>query len=427
MSFLSFFPLIPATTTASAAPVYHGGMIPCLGDVEPVNTQWLVKGYFPMGAVSVVAGPGGVGKGVFMADVTAAVTTGRPTTLFPDAAVTQGNVLVLTSEDDPGMSLAPRMLAAGADMRRVFYATPSWYWQQKKKKLVIGASLFELIDELRPALVVIDPLRSFLEGNAAANGDVMRGALDMLQEKASTDQFSVVIVSHMVKKAGDDARMLLAGSGELWNAARSVTILGRLPKDESITYLYRTSYRLKTAFYYVDKESLVKFNGFLAPKAEGSYLILNEGGYQIEGQTDTWKVIDEKNVQEQRFVQLVCEQTKKQRPDIILHDSGVLVAQTIYGFDSSVMKKIEKFLREQKPELLHYQKFLENGTAERAKESGTEQNYNMIDGCVNNNPKKPRIIGNRISVLDRLHIKLEERKQKSQPQQQQQQERSRKN
>lgn len=122
-------------------------------------------------------------------------------------------------------------------MRRVFYVTPSWYWQQKKKKLVIGARLFELIDELHPALVVIDPLRSFLEGNAAANGDVMRGALDMLQEKASTDQFSVVIVSHMVKKAGDDARMLLAGSGELWNAARSVTILGRLPKDESITYV----------------------------------------------------------------------------------------------------------------------------------------------------------------------------------------------
>lgn len=57
----------------------------------------------------------------------------------------------------------------------------------------------------------------------------------------------------------------------------------------------------------MDKEALVKFNGFLAPKAEGSYLILNEGGYQIEGQTDTWKVIDEKNVQEQRFVQLVCE------------------------------------------------------------------------------------------------------------------------
>lgn len=44
----------------------------------------------------------------------------------------------------------------------------------------------------------------------------------------------------------------------------------------------------------------------------------------------------------------------------------------------------------------------------------------MIDGCVNNNQKKPRVIGNRVSVLDRLHIKLENRKQKEQGQQQQQ-------
>lgn len=47
------------------------------------------------------------------------------------------------------------------------------------------------------------------------------------------------------------------------------------------------------------------------------------------------------------------------------------------------------FLQGPKPELLHHQRIFENGTAERAKESGTEQNYNMIDGCVNNVPKKP--------------------------------------
>lgn len=47
-------------------------------------------------------------------------------------------------------------------------------------------------------------------------------------------------------------------------------------------------------------------------------------------------------------------------------------------------------------------------------------------GCVNNVPKKPRRIGGRWSVLDRLHIKQAERKQKEQTQQQQQ-ERSWKN
>lgn len=62
------------------------------------------------------------------------------------------------------------------------------------------------------------------------------------------------------------------------------------------------------------------------------------------------------------------------------------------------------FLQGPKPELLHHQKFFENGTAERAKESGTEQNYNMIDGCVNNVPKKPRRIGGRWSVLDKERL-----------------------
>ena len=50
----------------------------------------------------------------------------------------------------------------------------------------------------------------------------------------------------------------------------------------------------------------------------------------------------------------------------------------------------------------------------------------VLYGCVNNVSKKPRRIGGRWSVLDRLHIKQAERKQKEQPQQQQQ-ERSRKN
>ena len=177
----------------------------------------------------------------------------------------------------------------------------------------------------------------------------------------------------------------------------------------------------------VDKEELVKFNGFFPKPQSGAYLIIDEGGYQVAGQNGTWLASDEVNVEGQRFVLMKSEQTENPPLSIILHESGAFVTQTADRFNGEVTAKIQTFLREQKPELLHHQKFLENGTAERAKESGTEQNYNMIDGCVNNNPKKPRIIGNRISVLDRLHIKLEERKQKGQPQQQRQQERSRKN
>ena len=98
---------------------------------------------------------------------------------------------------------------------------------------------------------------------------------------------------------------------------------------------------------------------------------------------------------------------------------------TPLGFDGEATRKMSAFLQGPKPERLHRQKFFENGTAERAKESGTEQNYNMIDSCVNNVPKKPRRIGGRWSVLDRLHIKQAERRQKDNAPQQEQ-ERSRK-
>ena len=175
----------------------------------------------------------------------------------------------------------------------------------------------------------------------------------------------------------------------------------------------------------VDKDRLVRFNGFFPKPQSGTYLILDEGGYQVAGQKGTWLVSDEVEVDGQRFVQMRSEQTKNPPPSIILHESGAFVTQTALGFDGEATRKMSAFLQGPKPELLHHQKFFENGTAERAKESGTEQNYNMIDGCVNNVPQKPRRIGGRWSVLDRLHIKQAERRQKDNTPQQEQ-ERSRK-
>ena len=57
---------------------------------------------------------------------------------------------------------------------------------------------------------------------------------------------------------------------------------------------------------------------------------------------------------------------------------------------------------------------------------GTDmESFFRENGCVNNVPKKPRRIGGRWSVLDRLHIKQAERRQKDNAPQQEQ-ERSRK-
>lgn len=179
-----------------------------------------------------------------------------------------------------------------------------------------------------------------------------------------------------------------------------------------------TSIGGKTQSYYVNPKELIKFNGFFTKLPNGEYLLLNEEGYQVEGQKGTWTVTDEKTIDEQRFVLMVNDQKPDLLPSIVVQSDGKFITSTSSGFDNATVRKVR--------ELLHHEKFLENGTAERARESGTEQNYNMIDGCVNNVPKKPRVIGGRVSVLDRLHIKQAERARKDNAQVQQQ-ERTRKN
>lgn len=168
----------------------------------------------------------------------------------------------------------------------------------------------------------------------------------------------------------------------------------------------------KTECYYVNPRELIKFNGFFTKLPNGEYLLLNEEGYQVEGQKGTWTVTDEKVIDDQRFVLMMSDQKPDLLPSIVVQSDGKFMTSTTNGFDNATIRKVR--------ELFHHEMFLENGTAERARESGTEQNYNIIDGCVNNVPKKPRVIGGRVSVLDRLHIKLAERAQKDKAQIQQQ-------
>ena len=69
-------------------------------------------------------------------------------------------------------------------------------------------------------------------------------------------------------------------------------------------------------FLDVDKDRLVRFNGFFPKPQSGTYLILDEGGYQVAGQKGTWLVSDEVEVDGQRFVQMRSEQTKNPPPSI---------------------------------------------------------------------------------------------------------------
>ena len=108
-----------------------------------------------------------------------------------------------------------------------------------------------------------------------------------------------------------------------------------------------------------------------------------------------------------------------QAANVVLDSDGNLVADNVFhGFDETVKQQIRKYLhpqkeepsevKQEKPVPENWQKAYENGEYLRSAEITEEQNYNMIDGRMNNLSLKPRKIGERISVLDRLHLKQAE-------------------
>lgn len=77
-----------------------------------------------------------------------------------------------------------------------------------------------------------------------------------------------------------------------------------------------------------------------------------------------------------------------------------MVVEECKKFDEKTKQKIHDYIQQQVPlnpveqlkqdgkiRLEHYQKFYQNGTYERSRESGTEDNYDMVDGLVNNQKK----------------------------------------
>lgn len=120
---------IPSTNVDQGAEVSAGLVAGCLGDLESRLIVWLWGELVARGMVTTLSGPSGVGKSFVAVDVAAAVTRGDRMTLrepemhSPSAAGNGGgdggDVLFISPEYEMTDVLRPRLMAAGAEMRRI--------------------------------------------------------------------------------------------------------------------------------------------------------------------------------------------------------------------------------------------------------------------------------------------------------------------
>ena len=189
-----------------------------------------------MGEVSLLGADGGTGKGIWQAQLIAYVTAGRTSGFFPQPPEKTGSVLLFSGEDDPGKVLKARLTAAGADMSRVMVVTSDAYFARTGSPLCIPDTGFaKYVGKAAPALVIIDPLQSFLPaGVEMASRNQMRSALLPLKALCAKHGCAALISMHTNKRANVSGRARLADSSDIWDIARSVLMMGRDKNSEKL-------------------------------------------------------------------------------------------------------------------------------------------------------------------------------------------------
>lgn len=197
--------------------------IKSFSDVPYEPPKWLVNPLFPVGKVTLVQGDPGCGKTAFMCAVAAKVSVGGR---IVDKPVMQGNVLILSVEDDES-TLRGRIEASGGDIRKCFFVENAYC------VTFVHEGLQEAIKQTDAKLVIFDPIQAFFGMEVNTNlSNQTRPILAYLAQVAKETECAIVLIAHMAKaKDGKSAALRSLGSVDIPGAARSVLQIGRDPAN----------------------------------------------------------------------------------------------------------------------------------------------------------------------------------------------------
>ena len=211
--------------------------ITCAADVRPAEYRWLWENKIPLGELTVFCGMPDTGKSTVAIDVSARITVKKG---FPDGSPSAEtvSVLMMTTEDSIAATITPRLIVAGANLERVYFASRMNIRQGEKRtqRMIaldtdIGSIEQHLKSNPQIGLVILESISSYL-GQAKKNDERdMRVILDSLRELAVRRTFALIIIDHFNKNASQSALHRLAGSVSYGAAPRAVWLFARDEED----------------------------------------------------------------------------------------------------------------------------------------------------------------------------------------------------
>jgi hypothetical protein len=196
-----------------------------MSEVESAGVRFLTKPYIPAGRISLILGNPGEGKTTLSPAIAAAVTSGAALP-WSDAPCEIGDIVFQPAEDCYADTIKPRLELLGADCSRVHFVDDT-----DCPLSLADERLERAITETNAKLLVADPIQGFLGKADINNANAMRGMMKSLGAVAEKTGCAVCLIGHLNKASVKSVYRGL-GSIDIYAAARSVMMVGRLPYDD---------------------------------------------------------------------------------------------------------------------------------------------------------------------------------------------------
>jgi putative DNA primase/helicase len=192
--------------------------------IPPQALQWLWPSWLARGKLHLLAGLPGTGKTTLALALAATVSSGGR---FPDGSTAKpGRVVIWSSEDDVEDTIVPRLIANGADRRRidVVRAVQDHHGQRLFDPATDLPQLQATLEKSGDTdLVILDSIADAVTGDSHKNAEVRR-ALFPVTKLAEAAQLAVIGVAHFNKSVGSDAMNRIVGSIGFAGMARLVMV-----------------------------------------------------------------------------------------------------------------------------------------------------------------------------------------------------------